>query len=338
MKYEAITGAAQHSITAIIFQRPGDRAPALGAVERLARRRHRMHGQAERLVSRGGHGGTAAGGDELEPDIEDDDEGREAEPLECVAVVLFDAQRGRRPVALQAFGGRAGLLQRHVGAQRQPGLGAERFEVEILPDGRRPRGRACCGRRAAAAEAPAQARRASACPAPAGAPAAARSGRHLDQAGRRLDRLQLACGRRNCAGSSRAAPSPSARLPSSAKRRQHVEAGHAVHLAVVEVDRLRRQPEAAQVHRAVHARRSRLPSARKACWSSGGQLLLRVDLGLQRFFLRRARQLPAAERHGGREASARRPAVTSQKRPARRRRRGVCSGCAFTAGGGAGGR
>src|SRR5262245_49599179 len=76
---------------------------------------------------------AAAGNDELEPDIKDRDERGDGPPLEGVAVVLFRAAAGLRPLAQEAFGRRACLLQR-IGQQRQAGLRAEPGQVEILPD------------------------------------------------------------------------------------------------------------------------------------------------------------------------------------------------------------
>ena len=76
----------------------------------------------------------------MKPDIEKCDKGRKGEPLKCVAVVPFDPQRRRRPIALQSFGSRPGLLQRKIGAKRQPGFDAKGFKVEILPDRIRPFG------------------------------------------------------------------------------------------------------------------------------------------------------------------------------------------------------
>jgi hypothetical protein len=84
------------------------------------------------------------------------------------------------------------------------------------------------------------------------------------------------------------------------ERRQHVEAGHAVHLAVVEVDRLRAAARGRAGAPGGAANRG-LSSARKSAWSSARLLLLGVDAGLQRFFLRGARELPAAQRDGGRQ-------------------------------------
>src|SRR5437879_10243875 len=62
---------------------------------------------------------AAVGGDELEPDIEKYDEGRQPEPLERIAVVFFNTECGSRPVALQTLGSLTGLLQRDIGPQGQ---------------------------------------------------------------------------------------------------------------------------------------------------------------------------------------------------------------------------
>src|SRR6185503_11490496 len=99
-------------MTRIIFQRPS-------TVRRPSAPSSAWRGEGiECTVSPSGSSAAAeaaraaVGGDELKPDIEDDDEGGEPEPLERIAVVLLDAQHGDRPVALQALGSRAGLQQR----------------------------------------------------------------------------------------------------------------------------------------------------------------------------------------------------------------------------------
>src|SRR5947209_8018739 len=108
-----MTGAAHISSTAIIFQRPTTvrrpSAPSSAWLGDGIECTVRPSGSSEAAFIACAAPRAAEGGDELEPDIEDDDEGREAEPLECVTVVPLQAQRRGRPVALQALGGRAGL-------------------------------------------------------------------------------------------------------------------------------------------------------------------------------------------------------------------------------------
>src|SRR5580765_4708361 len=104
-----MTGSAQHSSTATIFQRPRTVRRPASAPPRAPRGVGR-----ECTVSPSGSSAAAAGSDELEPDIKDGQEGREAEPLEGIAVVLLDAERRGRPFALKPFRRAAHLLQRDV--------------------------------------------------------------------------------------------------------------------------------------------------------------------------------------------------------------------------------
>src|SRR5688572_22710408 len=132
-----MTGAAHISITAIIFQRPTTvrrpSAPSSAWLGDGIECTVRPSGSSEAAFIACAAPRAAVGGNDLEPDIEDDHEGGKPEPLECIAVVLLQTQSGGRPVALQPLGSGADLLQRHIGSQRQLGFGAERFQVEILP-------------------------------------------------------------------------------------------------------------------------------------------------------------------------------------------------------------
>src|SRR3954470_16958013 len=116
-------------INTSIFRRP----PAV----RCESSTSRGPGSAWIVRSSGSSGllGAASGLDELVPGIEDGDEGAEGPPLGGLAVIGLGAAPARfRPVALQALRSRARF---HDGdrQQLQAGLGGERDEVQILPDG-----------------------------------------------------------------------------------------------------------------------------------------------------------------------------------------------------------
>ncbi len=231
---------------------------------------------------------AAEGGDELKPDIEESDEGREAEPLERIAVVLFDAQRGRRPVALQALGSRPGLLQRDVGPQGQAGFGAERFEVEILPDGRRPRAAGLCRRRLAQLE---QMRRRRRDP-----PGRLRPGRPACRPAASCVRsLKLRCTQPRCTSTVCSLPS-SARASAHRSRARRASGG-------CPGTRCAAQPEPAQPHRPVQRRRG-LVEREEVLLIERRKILLRIDRGLQRLFLRGAATAASDPAKGSRRGSA----------------------------------
>src|SRR5437868_2479539 len=103
-----MTGAAHTSATASIFQRPMRvRSPSALAAS--------CGSGSECTVSPRGWSkapGLAAGEDELEPDIEDGDQGGQRPPLEGITEILLGAAAGLWPLAQQPFGRSAGLLHR----------------------------------------------------------------------------------------------------------------------------------------------------------------------------------------------------------------------------------
>src|SRR3954470_10754589 len=127
-----MTGAAHTSTTASIFQRPRFVRSASGPA---------CCGTGiECTVSPSGWskapGLAAVGEEELEPDIEDRDRRGDGPPLEGIAVILFSAAAGLRPLPQQPFGGGARLLHRER-QQWQAGFRSEAAQVEILPDSAR---------------------------------------------------------------------------------------------------------------------------------------------------------------------------------------------------------
>src|SRR5258706_15122893 len=99
-----MTGAAHTASTANIFQRPS-------AVRRAA---SASSDGIECTVNRSGESGAAAesGAEELEPDIQTCHEGTQGEPLEGIAMVLVNVDRGARPLARQTVVGAAVLHHR----------------------------------------------------------------------------------------------------------------------------------------------------------------------------------------------------------------------------------
>src|SRR5262245_61004096 len=117
-----MTGAAQTSSTRNICRRP-----------RLVRSSCAV-GIVCTVRCSGSVAGTGTpGSDELEPDIKEDDEGAEPEPLEGIALVLLHVDGGLGPFACEPVGGPFELLQRER-PQREARFGGERGQVEILPD------------------------------------------------------------------------------------------------------------------------------------------------------------------------------------------------------------
>ena len=76
---------------------------------------------------------------------------------------------------------------------------------------------------------------------------------------------------------------------------QHIEARHAVHLPVVEIDGLGSEPQAAQPHGPQHLVGTFVGRQKRLLIELGAPAL-RLAFGLHRFFLRCTRQLPAPER------------------------------------------
>src|SRR5438046_7117536 len=103
--YDARTGAAHTASTANIFQRPS-------AVRRSSASSDGAG--IECTVSCSGESGAAAasGAEKLEPDIRSCHQGAQGEPLEGIAIVLVNVDRGARPAARQPVVGTAFLHHR----------------------------------------------------------------------------------------------------------------------------------------------------------------------------------------------------------------------------------
>ena len=198
----------------------------------------------------------------------------------CVAVVLGDIEDGRRPLPLQSVGRRRGAVQLHdrQRPQREPGFSGIRRQIEILPDDARSGAvefvQPCQARGDAAFDAHHAGRRV-----------------HGDQT------LALA----------RIARHPAALhqhhvVRRDLQRRDDEEAGPTVHLPVVEVDAVRRQPAAFEHDPPMLLFGRHLGRARQLRRIQRRQRTARQQRLVQRRLLRGAVQLPEAQPCGGQRA------------------------------------
>src|SRR5215208_2657603 len=129
--YDAMTGAAQTSSSNSILRRPRAVRRAMSPATGL--------GIACTVKASGDASSAmlASGPDELEPDIQTRHQGGKRKPLECIAVVLLQIERRKRPVAPQPVGAGVGSigLQQRKRQQRDAQFAGVGIKVEILPDG-----------------------------------------------------------------------------------------------------------------------------------------------------------------------------------------------------------